>query len=227
MNDDHPATIAQTALRFDGLAAARRVACVPSPQAFRRSLCKPLSLALGVALLCGCETNAPQKPAPPSQPPANASSPSTSPSSPVQAPSQGTTAWGPVLPESSAPAAASSPPAAAPAASPAAAPQTPAATEKKAAVGAGKKGRGYGQGVIATPAATLWAVRERLVFEVQIPQAMSLFKATEGRPPKDHNEYMEKIIKANNIRLPELPEGDLYRYDPKTEQLMVDSPVRE
>jgi hypothetical protein len=186
-------------------------------------------------LLCGCENNAPKKPSRRSQSSAKAasesSSPSTSPSSPVQTPSGGTTAWGPALPESSAPAPApaSPPPAAQPAATPPAAPaatqQAPATTEKKAAVGAGKKGRGYGQGPVATPAASLWAVRERLVFEVQIPQAMSLFKATEGRAPKDHNEYMDKIIKANNIRLPELPEGDRYRYDPKTEQLMVDSPA--
>ena len=91
----------------------------------------------------------------------------------------------------------------------------------------GKKGHGYGKGVIATPAASLWAVRERMVFEVQIPEAMKLFKATEDRAPKSHEEFMEKIIKANNIHLPELPEGDRYRYDPKTEQLMVESPAPE
>ena len=88
----------------------------------------------------------------------------------------------------------------------------------------GKKGRGYGKGVIVTPAASLCAARERLVFEVEIPEAMKLFKATEDRAPKSHEEFMEKIIKANNIHLPELPEGDRYKYDPKTEQLMVESP---
>ena len=36
-----------------------------------------------------------------------------------------------------------------------------------------------------------------------------------------------KIIKANNIHLPELPDGDRYMYDPKTEQLMVESPAPE
>ena len=38
---------------------------------------------------------------------------------------------------------------------------------------------------------------------------------------------MEKIIKANQIKLPDLPEGDRYQYDPKTEQLMVESPKPE
>jgi hypothetical protein len=107
------------------------------------------------------------------------------------------------------------------------APAPPKTVEKRADVGVGKKGRGYGQGVIATPAASLFATKERLVFQVQIPQAMQLFKATEDRVPKDHAEFMEKIIKANNIHLPELPDGDRYRYDPKTAELMVESPAPE
>ena len=111
---------------------------------------------------------------------------------------------------------------------PVAADQTPGTTQKPAEVGVGKKGRGYGKGVVATPAATLWAVKERLTFEVLIPQAMNLFKAgNDNKGPKSHEEFMEKIIKENNIKLPELPEGDRYVYDPKTEQLMVESPVKE
>ena len=54
---------------------------------------------------------------------------------------------------------------------------------------------------------------------------MKLFKASEDRAPKSHEEFMEKIIKANNIHLPELPDGQRYQYDPKTEQLMVESPA--
>ena len=96
--------------------------------------------------------------------------------------------------------------------------------QKKADVGVGAKGRGYGQGVVATPAASLFAAKERLAFDVLIPHAMDLFKATEGRPPKDNDEFMQRIIKENNIKLPELPEGDRYMYDPKTQQLMVQSP---
>jgi hypothetical protein len=96
------------------------------------------------------------------------------------------------------------------------------ADSKVAGVGVGDKGRGIGQGFVATPAATLFAVRERLVFVVQIPQAMNLFKAEKGQGPKDHAEFMELIIKANNIHLPTLPEDQQYRYDPKTEQLMVE-----
>jgi hypothetical protein len=108
------------------------------------------------------------------------------------------------------------------------APQTPDTNQKEAQVGVGKKGRGYGLGVVATPAASLFAAKERIVFEIEIPEAMKLFKAmNDNKGPKSHDEFMEKIIKENRIKLPELPEGDRYQYDPKTEQLMVQSPKKE
>jgi hypothetical protein len=231
------------------LAALRDKPAV-APNAFRL-----LALALGGVLLVGCDlgdvtsskksppatnqaatppVNQPptppvnQPPAQPSAPPANQAStpPPSSGGGIVDVPSGGTTAWGAVLPE-------------APAAPPAASPGRPATppptttppaqptTLKKAERGVGKKGRGYGKGVIATPAATLWAAKERITFEIQIPHAMDLFKALEGRAPKDHAEFMEKIVKENQIQLPVLPEGDRYMYDPKTEQLMVESPKPE
>lgn len=92
---------------------------------------------------------------------------------------------------------------------------------QKADVGVGAKGRGYGEGFIATPAASLFAAQEKVVFQIQIPQAMNLFKASEGRPPKSHDEFMQRIIKENQIKLPQLPEGKRYQYDPKTAELMV------
>jgi len=36
---------------------------------------------------------------------------------------------------------------------------------------------------------------------------------------------MEKVIKANMIQLPELPEGHKYVYDPATKTLMVEKPA--
>ena len=97
--------------------------------------------------------------------------------------------------------------------------------QHKAAVGVGKKGRGYGQGFVATPIASLFAFRERKVFDIEIPKAMQIFKALEDRAPKDHEEFMEKIIKANHIKLPELPDEHRYQYDPETELLMVLRPA--
>lgn len=99
--------------------------------------------------------------------------------------------------------------------------------QEPAAKGVGKKGRDYGQGAVATPIGSYFAMRERIAFEVQLPDAMNKFKALEGRPPKDHEGFMERIIKEYHIQLPELPDGHRYEYDPKTEQLMVLKPAGE
>ncbi len=107
-----------------------------------------------------------------------------------------------------------------PAAQPAA--KDPNAGSKEAKVGVGKKLSRLSKSLICTDFAALYCVEERLVFEVQIPKAMQLFQATEGRYPKSHGEFMEKIIKEGQIHLPELWEGETYRYDPKTAELWVD-----
>ena len=52
---------------------------------------------------------------------------------------------------------------------------------------------------------------------------MQTYKALHDGAPKTHDEFMKEIIQAAEIRLPELPAGDRYIYDPKTEQLMVET----
>jgi hypothetical protein len=76
--------------------------------------------------------------------------------------------------------------------------------------------------MIAQPAATLFRVREKVVFEIQLPQAVALFQASEGRLPSSHEEYFEKIIDANRINLPKLPTGQTYRYRPDLGELWVE-----
>ena len=56
---------------------------------------------------------------------------------------------------------------------------------------------------------------------IQIPDAVRLYKATHGSAPKSHEEFMQKIVKENNIHLPELPPGRRYLYAPDREELMV------
>ena len=117
---------------------------------------------------------------------------------------------------------AATPPAVTPAAQPPA--KDPNAGSKEAKVGVGKKYSRLSKSLIATDFAAMYCVREKLVFEVQIPKAMQLFNAREGRNPKSHAEFMAKIIKEGQITLPELWEGETYRYDPKTAELWVDPP---
>lgn len=106
-------------------------------------------------------------------------------------------------------------------------PEEPAASEpRRAEVGVARQGRslddetGVG-GVIAQPARSLFTVRERMVFDVQLPQAMQLFEATEGRKPRSREEFMQRIVEANQIQLPDLPAGSEYRYRPDEGELWV------
>lgn len=48
-------------------------------------------------------------------------------------------------------------------------------------------------------------------------QGVQHFQATEGRLPKDHAEFMNKIVIPLGINLGHLPEGQEFFYDPKGE----------
>ncbi|MCL2745257.1 MAG: hypothetical protein FWE67_15555 [Planctomycetaceae bacterium] len=111
-------------------------------------------------------------------------------------------------------------------------PEQPEGTERvKADVGAGKKGH-YGQkggeaatDIITVPIATLFRAQEITAYRIKVPQAMQLYKASnDGKAPATHEEYWEKIIKANEITLPQLPDGQRYVYDPATEGLLIEKP---
>ena len=109
---------------------------------------------------------------------------------------------------------------------PAAVPAAEGGTSEKAAVGVGAKGRDYGgPGFVTTPIETLFRIEDRVVFEAQIPNNMKIYKAEHNnKGPKDQDEFMQVIIKDGGVTLPELPAGDVYWYDPKTEELLVRHP---
>ena len=114
-----------------------------------------------------------------------------------------------------------------PAADPQAGTVPPPETELvKAQAGVAKAGRSLDphEGMLVTPAKTYFAVRERLMFEATIPQALNLYKATNGKFPQSHDEFMAQIIQAGQIQLPQLPEGQRYVWDPNKEELMVARP---
>ncbi len=56
---------------------------------------------------------------------------------------------------------------------------------------------------------------------LSIQQAMDLYHAMNDRYPADYNEFMEVIIKANNIALPQLPHYQEYNYDAKEHKLII------
>ena len=94
---------------------------------------------------------------------------------------------------------------------------------EQAAGGVGQKGRRYGGGIVTEPLRTRFRAHERIVFD-NVTYALKLFQAEHGQLPKTHEEFMEKIIRANQIALPSLPPGDEYWYDADQGQLMVRHP---
>jgi hypothetical protein len=104
----------------------------------------------------------------------------------------------------------------------------PGMVREKAAVGVGAAGRGYDTNVAAAPVTVpigaFFTSKERVAFEIHLPKAMQLYKGEKGYAPRTHQEFMQNVIKANDIHLPELPPGHRYVYDPKQEQLMVERP---
>ena len=86
-----------------------------------------------------------------------------------------------------------------------------------------KLGKSYGGGIITEPLRQHFLIQHRLAF-MRLEGAMRDFKVLNDRLPNSHEEYMEKIVKAGAISLPELPTGEEYIYDPKRGELMIRRP---
>lgn len=54
-----------------------------------------------------------------------------------------------------------------------------------------------------------------------VTQSVKMFRATEGRYPKTHEEFKSKVIQANQIRLPVPGDGLQYQYDVENHRLVV------
>jgi len=106
----------------------------------------------------------------------------------------------------------------------------PSANVEKAQAGVGKQGRDYGGGAVMAPVTvpvkTYFQARDRITF-LQVDDGMRLYKATNGFAPKTHEEFMQKIIKEGQIKLPDLPPGDRYIYIPAKEELCVEHTQRQ
>ncbi len=65
------------------------------------------------------------------------------------------------------------------------------------------------------------------ISKMHIQQALNLFRAEFDRYPADHEEFMTKIIKQNQIELPVLPGESVYQYDVENHELVVVTPSKE
>jgi len=100
----------------------------------------------------------------------------------------------------------------------------------KAETGVGVKGSGYAKptggpmDIITVPISAGFRARERISFML-IDDAMNKYKAmNDDNGPASHEEFMNKIVRANNIILPQLYPGEEYLYDPKDGELKVRKP---
>lgn len=59
------------------------------------------------------------------------------------------------------------------------------------------------------------------ISKMHIEHAVRLYHAEHGEYPKDYDEFMNRIIKPNNIKLPVLPGGLEYQYDEQNHKLVV------
>jgi len=101
----------------------------------------------------------------------------------------------------------------------------PPVEREKAQAGLGKKGQGYGGGIITEPVRQYFIGQDRITFEIEIPKAMQLFQAEHNRFPKDMAEFQREILDPASIRLPDLYPGEKYVYDAQAHELMVERPA--
>lgn len=183
---------------------------------------KQLAVAIiGFSLCGGCETEAPTPIELPKPPAPAAVAP------PAQAAPVAQAAPAAAAPEPNAGAAAAAlAEANAPAENPAAAPPEEEMVRKKAEPGVGVKGKDIPQELGTTAVKQYFLVKEKTVFDMQVPSALNLYKAEKGYGPRSHEEFMEQIVKANQIPLPPLPPGQRYLWDPEKQELFVEHPKR-
>ncbi|HBO44738.1 MAG TPA: hypothetical protein DD670_12575 [Planctomycetaceae bacterium] len=96
-------------------------------------------------------------------------------------------------------------------------------TASAAGPGMGRQGRSYGADIVTYPIATYFQMRERIGLD-QMAKAMQLYQAMNDRYPRTQDEFRNEIIKPNAIRLPMLPDGHKFYYDPEKHELVVIKP---
>ena len=66
--------------------------------------------------------------------------------------------------------------------------------------------------IVSVPVRALSSQRDRMVLQ-QVEHALNLFRAEHNRLPADITEFMDSIVRPNNISLPQLQPGEEYIFD--------------
>ena len=85
----------------------------------------------------------------------------------------------------------------------------------------GRKGRDYGGGIITQPIASYFRAQDKLNLGF-IKHALDLYRELNDGPPRSHEEFVEQILNASNLKLPEAADPNyLVRYSPETGWLIL------
>jgi len=110
-------------------------------------------------------------------------------------------------------------------------PDDPNLERVKAGKGVGIKGRSLDEyeGIIVTPAKTFFTAKERIFYEIEFPANYRLWRVQEEQAPKDFDELKARFLDPLGLtaKMPKLPDGHRYIWNPETEELEVERPRRK
>jgi hypothetical protein len=85
----------------------------------------------------------------------------------------------------------------------------------KAQGGVGKRGQGYGGGIITEPVRQRFVIQDRITF-MNMLNTLKVYRAENNdKNPTSIQEFIDKIVTPSGLTLPELPAGHFYVYDPQ------------
>jgi hypothetical protein len=89
----------------------------------------------------------------------------------------------------------------------------------KAEGGVGKRGQGYGGGIITEPIRQRFIIEDRIKF-MNMQNTLKIYKAgNNDKNPATVKQFIDEIVTATGITLPELPRGHFYVYDPSAKNI--------
>ena len=107
-------------------------------------------------------------------------------------------------------------------------PDDPNLERLKAGKGVGQKGRSLDQyeGVIVTPVKALFTAKERIFYEIEFKKNYQLYNAMTEDIPKDFDDLKAKVLDPYGLtaKMPKLPPGHKYVWDPTIQELLVERP---
>ena len=85
--------------------------------------------------------------------------------------------------------------------------------------GVGKRGQGYGGGIITEPIRQRFVLQDRITF-LNMQNTLKAYRAeNNNQNPPTIQEYIDKIVTPSGVTLPELSPGQFYVYDPTATNL--------